>query len=120
MPPGALGRPARICQTESSLGCIGDGAAARVADVRGTLFISAAPQSRLPCYRHAVKHPFTITYSALSLLSIPYEYAQKPKPTGLNGAQHETNVTASVRHCRFIHCRTYLRAAKVPGLELAA
>ncbi|WP_331599758.1 hypothetical protein [Paraburkholderia sp.] len=67
-----------------------------------------------------MKHPFTITYSVLSLLGIPYEYANDPESWGLTGAQHETNVTASVRHCRFIDCRTSFLAATATGMELAA
>jgi hypothetical protein len=39
---------------------------------------------------------------------------------GLTGAQHETNVTASVRHCCFINGRTGARTAAPTRLELAA
>jgi hypothetical protein len=39
---------------------------------------------------------------------------------GLTGAQHETNVTASVRHCDFINGRTGVRTGAPASVELAA
>ena len=39
---------------------------------------------------------------------------------GLTGAQHETNVTASVRHCDFINGRTGACTGASTGMELAA
>ena len=68
-----------------------------------------------------VKHPFTITYSVLSSIRIPYTYANRPGNQGAwTGAQHETNVTASVRHCAFINGRIGACPTAPARLELAA
>ena len=81
----------------------------------------ARPETSFRIEEFRVKHPFTITYSVLSCPRIPYTYANRPGVQGAcTGAQHETNVTASVRHCAFINGRTGACPTAPSKLELAA